>query len=82
MERYVAGEHAASLARLTEWVDAAAASAEPALCDLAYAAVRRIAQGASDASADEHDAALAIDAAALAERLRAFAPHARAAPSE
>jgi hypothetical protein len=82
MELYVAGEHAASLARLTEWVDAAAASAEPALCDLAYAAVRRIAQGASDASADEHDATLAIDAAALAERLRAFAPHARAAPSE
>jgi hypothetical protein len=81
MERYVGGEHRAALARLIEWVDAEAATKEPALGDLAYAAVCRIAQSARDSAGDECDPALAASAAALAERLQPFAPHARAATS-
>src|SRR5271157_5814707 len=83
MDRYVGGEHGTALARLTEWVDAEAAAEEPALGDLAYAAVCRIAQcaRASSSGAGECDPALAASAAALAERLQPFAPHARAATS-
>jgi len=81
MERYVEGAHGAALARLMEWVDAEAATEEPALGDLAYAAVCRIAQSARDSAGDECDPALAASAAALAERLQPFAPHARAATS-
>jgi len=81
MDRYVAGEHAAALDRLAEWVDAESASAEPVLCDLAYAAVRQIAQSARDTASAPEDSGMAQGAARLAERLSAFAPHARAAAS-
>jgi len=81
MDRYVAGEHAAALERLAEWVDADRASAEPVLSDLAYAAVRQIAQSARDTAPGAEDSGVAQGAARLAERLSAFAPHGRAAAS-
>jgi hypothetical protein len=81
MDRYVAGEHAAALERLTAWVDAELVSEEPVLCDLAYAAVRQIAQSARDTASGAEDSGVAQGATRLAERLSAFAPHARAATS-
>jgi hypothetical protein len=76
MERYVGGEHREALDHLLEWVNADASALEPALGDLAYAAVCRIAQCARDTSGDEGDPALAASASALAERLQPLAPHA------
>ena len=48
---------------------------------LAAAAVRQIAQSARDTASAPEDSGMAQGAARLAERLSAFAPHARAAAS-